>query len=184
MKYLATIRDNDLFSDYQSPENIDYKLRVAPRAVVFDEQNKVAVMYVGKFDYYKLPGGGQEEGETLEQALIRECQEEIGCNVEIGQKIGSILEYRDKFDMEHITRCFICKVKGDKSEPLFTPEENASNYEVKWVDLTEAIDLVKNAKLEGEKDEEDHDGEYAAKFIMKRELIYLEKAKEILDAQK
>lgn len=183
MELLATIRDRDLFPDYQDSGNIEYVLRVAPRAVVFDDENKVAVMYVGKFDYYKLPGGGQDDGETLEQALRRECQEEIGCDIEIGAEIGKILEYRDKFNMKHETYCYICKVKGKKQEPLFTPEENRSNYEVKWVDLDEAIDLVKNAKLEGEKDEENHDGTYASSFIMKRELIYLQKAKEILDAK-
>lgn len=183
MDYLAIIKDKDVYPGYKNQENINYRLRIAPRAVVFDSQNKVAVLYVGKFNYYKLPGGGQDEGETLEQALRRECQEEIGCAIEIGQKIGQILEYRDTFSLKHITHCFICKVVGEKQEPQFTVEENQSNYQIKWVDLKEAINLVKNSELKTDGDEKDHDGPYAARFIMKRELIYLEKAKEILDAK-
>ncbi len=33
-------------------------------------------------DYYSLPGGGQEQYETMREALIRECREETGYTVE------------------------------------------------------------------------------------------------------
>ncbi len=34
--------------------------------------------------YYLFPGGGVEEGETPEQAAIREAREELGADVELG----------------------------------------------------------------------------------------------------
>ncbi|MFC0672452.1 NUDIX domain-containing protein [Brachybacterium hainanense] len=34
-------------------------------------------------DVYDLPGGGQEFGETQEQALVRECREEIGAEIRV-----------------------------------------------------------------------------------------------------
>ncbi|MBU1107709.1 MAG: NUDIX domain-containing protein [Candidatus Riflebacteria bacterium] len=35
-------------------------------------------------DFYLLPGGGQDHGETLKDAVVRECREEIGAEVEVG----------------------------------------------------------------------------------------------------
>ena len=32
-------------------------------------------------DYYTLPGGGQHQYETMEQAAVRECLEETGYTV-------------------------------------------------------------------------------------------------------
>ena len=38
-------------------------------------------------NYYTFPGGGLEEGETLEEGTIREIKEEFGINVKIIRKL-------------------------------------------------------------------------------------------------
>ncbi len=42
---------------------------------------KVAMVHSLKYDYYKFPGGGIEEGESRQEALIRETLEESGLRV-------------------------------------------------------------------------------------------------------
>ena len=38
-------------------------------------------------EYYTFPGGGLEEGETLEEGTIREIKEEFGINVKVIKKL-------------------------------------------------------------------------------------------------
>jgi 8-oxo-dGTP diphosphatase len=61
-------------------------IRNAAKAIIVRDNNLLAL---AKQDsqgrYYLLPGGGQNHGETLKQALLRECLEEIGTEVEIGK---------------------------------------------------------------------------------------------------
>ena len=60
-------------------------IRNAARALIVRANNILLLRKEGYADgvRYALPGGGQDLGETLEQALTRECLEEIGTRVEI-----------------------------------------------------------------------------------------------------
>lgn len=96
-------------------------------------------MQCSKEGEYKIPGGGLEDGEDYEQALIREVLEETGLHVkkESIRELGEIQEIRkDIFEEKKKYIChslfYYCEVDG-KQEPLhLTASEIAKGYEMKW----------------------------------------------------
>lgn len=166
MKLIETIKLRDL-----TPVEVqDFEIRKAARAVVFDSSNNIGVLYVSNEKYHKLPGGGLEGEEEIEEALRRECLEEIGCDIEIEEEIGEIIEYRDKWSLKQHSYCYIAKVKGEKGNPSFTEKEVNSGFQIKWLKLEEAIEILKNDSPE----------DYQGVFIQKRDSLFLEEVKKLV----
>lgn len=110
MKVIKTLNPEDAADD----EVARFQVREAVRAIVYDQDDNVAVLNVSKRNYHKLPGGGVEEGEDVDAALKRECQEELGCEIEIIGELGQIIEYRKMFQLKQISLCYLAKVAGSK----------------------------------------------------------------------
>jgi ADP-ribose pyrophosphatase YjhB (NUDIX family) len=64
---------------------VDPLIRNAARALIRSNGNILLLRKHDEFrgERFALPGGAQEPGETLQQALDRECREEIGTSVAI-----------------------------------------------------------------------------------------------------
>ena len=60
--------------------------------IVLIEDGKVALIerHRAGLDYFVFPGGGVDEGETPEQAAVREAMEELGVEVRIQRKAAVI----------------------------------------------------------------------------------------------
>lgn len=73
--------------------------RVVAKALITDETGKILVVKE-KQDFWSLPGGGLEHGESAETCLRRELQEEIGVeDLEIGDIAYSTNVYLDQKDI-------------------------------------------------------------------------------------
>ncbi|MBF2067193.1 MAG: NUDIX domain-containing protein [Calothrix sp. C42_A2020_038] len=77
-------------------------IRNAAKALIIRENH---LLVIAKRDakgmWYLLPGGGQKHGESLEQALLRECWEEIGASV----KIHNLVFVREFIGKNHLEDC-------------------------------------------------------------------------------
>lgn len=87
------------------PKNLDTEFpRPAARALIVRDDALLAIRMRGYGrEFYVLPGGGQRHGETLLDALRRECREELGCEI-IAGALAYVREYigsRHELPAEH-----------------------------------------------------------------------------------
>jgi 8-oxo-dGTP pyrophosphatase MutT (NUDIX family) len=67
----------------------DDRYRLSAHAVITDVTGRVLLLKAAYGDEaWGLPGGGLEPGETLHEALVRECREELGCEVAVSVLSG------------------------------------------------------------------------------------------------
>ncbi|MBI4088358.1 NUDIX domain-containing protein [Candidatus Kaiserbacteria bacterium] len=149
----------------------NWPTREAARAIVLDADGKIALLHVSNESYYKLPGGGLEDNEDKIVALRRECEEEIGCDVDVFSDVGIIVEYRKFYSLKQISYCYLARVKGDIGKPNFTETEIAGGFENVWLPFDEAITTIKECHattLEGRE------------YIVPRDTLFLETARGLI----
>src|SRR5258708_5206792 len=90
--------------------------------LIFDGQGRVLLGLRHDIDWWNLPGGGMEAGETVDEALRREVREETGLEVEVGQLVGVY----SKPQKQEVVLTFRCGVTGGNLHP--TEETLESRY--------------------------------------------------------
>ena len=103
-------------------------------AIIIDKEKVFATQRgYGEFkDGWEFPGGKMEQGETPQQALKREIQEELDTEIEVGELLDTV-EY--DYPSFHLTmHCFISTIK---SGDLILKEHEAA----KWL-TKETLDSV------------------------------------------
>jgi len=166
MNLISFLSDQSFDPSLATPDRTGYLVRRAGRAVLTNDKNEVALLWVEKSGVYKLPGGGLEEGEDIHEALIREILEETGCHGSIGDPIGITLEFRDEWKMIQVSTCYKATLINDTGKLKLDQYEVDEGFSVKWVPVGEALELMATHTS----------AEYDPKFMRLRDMTILKAA--------
>lgn len=131
--YLEVIQNVDIFPNSKIVKPKVYELRQTVKAIVLNTQKEVALVTNPIHNLYSLPGGGVESA-NLNFEIIRECLEELGCEIRIISTVGKINEFRDRDAKEYITTCFVGEVIKVFKQDFRTDEEITNGLKIVWVD--------------------------------------------------
>ncbi|MDO4805858.1 MAG: (deoxy)nucleoside triphosphate pyrophosphohydrolase [Coriobacteriales bacterium] len=104
-------------------------------AAIIKQDNKIFATQRGYGDYkdgWEFPGGKIEPGETPEQALVREIQEELDMTICVERHVVDVAYDYPQFHLQ--MGCFLCSIA--KGTPRLLEHEAA-----KWL-TTKEIDSV------------------------------------------
>jgi 8-oxo-dGTP pyrophosphatase MutT (NUDIX family) len=94
--------------------------------------------YADGHNYWLLPGGGREEGESEEQAVCREMREETNLDVRVERLLIAEPVFKENRLYGHL-RTYLCTPLGGEASPGYEPEPGAAEAytisEVRWFDL-------------------------------------------------
>ena len=132
--------------DKRDYENCTHSfVRNSARSIII-VKGKLAMIHSMKYDYYKLPGGGIENGENPVDAMVRETREEAGLVVkaETVQEYGYV--HRIQKSQKNATECFVqdnyyyfCEVEEGAVAQCLDSYESQENYVLEFVDPQIAI---------------------------------------------
>lgn len=122
----------DYFDDPNAP--IPNSVVPSVTAAVRDHQGNLLLIHKVDNDYWALPGGGHDAGESITNTVVREVHEETGLDVEVVRLIGMytdprhVMAYDDGEVRQQFSLCFEARLLGGTSR-----EDGSETKEVRWV---------------------------------------------------
>ena len=92
---------------------------------------EVLVVHRPKYDDWTLPKGKLDDGESAEEAAVREVEEETGLQVKLADELPST-DYHDRYGRPKNVRYWIMDVTGGEFHP------NREVDEVRWLPVEDA----------------------------------------------
>jgi len=151
--------------------------RVITRAIVTDGEGFFYFVRVqrdddfGKATLIETSGGGADPGETLETAIRRELKEELGAEVDILCKIGTVSDYYNLIHRHNLNHYFLCRVRSFGDKELTPAEVNDFHLSTLKMTYDAAVNEYETCACTP-----------LGRLIAARELPVLREAKAILDA--
>lgn len=121
----------------------DHLIRVSLKAVILNQQGQVLVVKESGRDWWDIPGGGIDHGETIREALTRELVEEVSLKGDFEYKalLAEDPRYLRGLNLYQMRITFLVKPES----MVFAPGEDAD--EVQFVDA----DSFKDSELWSER---------------------------------
>ncbi len=173
--------NNELILDLQDNkwvyEYTDHDRPIA-RAIVFDEDGHFYFVRAQRDDDFgkdvliETSGGGIEDDESPEDAVLRELREELGAKVDIICKIGIVRDYYNLIHRHNINNYYLCKVKSFGANHLTDQEISDFHLSTMKLSFDEAVDEYKNRSCTK-----------IGRLIAARELPVLMRAKELIESR-
>ena len=126
--------------------------RDSARSIVI-RNGKIAMIHSLKYDYYKFPGGGMEDGESPVEAMIRETREEAGLIVlpESVREYGCVhrvqrsdLDPAERFVQDNFY--YLCEAADGLAAQDLDDYEAEESYRLEFVDPAAAIQKNRSVK--------------------------------------
>ena len=126
--------------------------RDSARSIII-RNGKVAMIHSEKYDYYKFPGGGIENGEDPIEAMIRETQEEAGLTVipETVKEYGYVHRIQ-RSDKDH-SECFVqdnyyylCDAADGLVSQDLDEYEKKESYQLEYIEPSLTIEKNRSVK--------------------------------------
>jgi ADP-ribose pyrophosphatase YjhB (NUDIX family) len=109
-------------TNHRDAESSSAIFRIGVFALIFNHEKQILLGHRRDIDWWNLPGGGMEAGETVDEAICREVFEETGLKVRVEQLIGVY----SKPQKQEVVLTFLCEVIGGSLQP--TEETRESRY--------------------------------------------------------
>ena len=126
--------------------------RDSARSIII-RNGKVAMIHSKKYDYYKFPGGGIENGEDPIEAMIRETQEEAGLTVipETVKEYGYVhrIQRSDKDPSECFVQdnyYYLCDAADGLVSQDLDEYEKKESYQLEYIEPSLAIEKNRSVK--------------------------------------
>jgi ADP-ribose pyrophosphatase YjhB (NUDIX family) len=115
----------------------------AVSVVVPDAQGRILLIRRTDNNYWSIPGGGMEPGESVRQAASREVMEETGINCEVTGLIGiysnpgHVAAYDDGEVRQEFSICLTARIldgsprtSSESSDVRFVPAADITSYDI------------------------------------------------------
>jgi 8-oxo-dGTP diphosphatase len=96
---------------------------------------RVAIVHRPRYDDWSLPKGKLDEGESFEEAALREVEEETGLTCRLKRELGDT-SYRDRKDRAKLVRYY----EMEPASGEFAPNDEVD--ELLWLEPSEALDRL------------------------------------------